>query len=121
MFDFFKDVYLEARGIDSDVAKAERDARLEEKKKSRFIFSKGGKLIVFAFGIFYLIVSALNISVLKSTGALTAGKILQIIFLSGCDIACLVCLLVGKKKTEIAALILVIVFVVAFYLLTILI
>lgn len=120
MFDFFRDVILEASGIDSDAAAEERNAKREARKKDRFIFSVGAKVMAFILGIIYLIIAWFGIAAGAKSGSLDAFKIIRFVFLSGCDIACLVCLAVGKKKTEIAALILMILFVVGQYFTTLL-
>lgn len=115
MFDFFRDMYFEYRGVDSNAAKEERENKLKEKKKDKFIFSKSSKVIVFVLGILYLIIAWFNVATMKEIGALNAYKVIRLLFLTSCDIASLVCLAISKKKTEIAALILILVFVLTQY------
>ena len=116
MFDFFKDLYYELNGIDSNAVAEERKNKLIEKRKNRFIFSTKAKIIVVVFGILYLVIMGLNVAGLKETGGLSVGFVLRTLLLVAVDISCLVCLLIGKKKMEIAALILIIVFVITQYL-----
>lgn len=120
MFDFFKDVYLEVSGVDSTAAEAERSEKRtlkdqEKEGKKKIIFSRGTKLLVFVVGIFYLLVTGAGIIAMKEIGELDVVGIIQSILLSVCDIACLVCLAIGTKKTEIAAIILMVVFLFAQY------
>lgn len=97
-----------------------RKSKSEAKRKGRFIFSRGAKVITFILGILYLVIAGFNIMLMKKTGSLDAYQIFRFIFLVACDIASLVCIAVSKKKTEIAALILIVVFVIAQYFTTLL-
>lgn len=115
MFDFFKDVYYEIKGIDSSIVREEQKKKQLEAKKDRFIFSKSAKVLVFIFGILYLVMSMINIAVMIESGEPSAIHIVRVVLLSLCDIACLICLAINEKKTEIAALILMFVFVIAQY------
>ena len=115
MFDFFRDIALEMSGIDSKAAKEEREEKREEKRKQRFIFSRSAKVITFVFGILYLIVAGLNIAMMKQSGTMEFVSIIRFSLLTICDIAAMVCLAIGKKKTEIAALILIFVFLIGQY------
>lgn len=115
MFSLIRDLYLELSGVDSVAAEEERLLKREEKKKKRFIFSGGAKTIIFIFGALYFLVSVLSLVAMIEAGALSFGKVLRPILLSGIDVACLVCLAIGTKKTEIAALILAAVFAIALY------
>lgn len=119
MFDFFRDIVLEAQGIDSSAAAKERSERQKEekmlRKKQRIIFSKGAKILIFIFGILYLIVAGFGIVAMKQSMALNVYQLIRSITLISCDIAALICLIVNKKKAEVAALILIIVFLIAQY------
>jgi hypothetical protein len=111
MLDFFQDIVLEVRGIDSE---KERKEKKGKKCKDRFIFSESAKRIVFFFGILYFFVGGFQMSVLKGQKNIVF-PVMKIIFLSALDIAALVCLLLRKKKAEVAALIFVIIFFVVMY------
>ena len=115
MFDFFRDIALEMSGIDSKSAQEQREEKREEKRKNRFIFSKSAKGIVFIFGVFYLIVVWLNVSVMKQSGSFEIASLIRFAVLSICDIAAMVCLVIGKKKAEIIALVLIFLFLVGQY------
>lgn len=123
MFDFFRDMGLELMGKNSD---EEARKRKEKKEQERIIFSKGVKRLIYIFGILYIVMGgfslAASIQYAKVTGYATYGVLqtVKFIFLSGVDIAAMVCLMNGKKKTEIAGAILVIIFVVCMYLATML-
>ena len=116
MFDFFKEVYLEAKGVDVEALKAEKKKIKEEQKKNKFIFSRSSKIIIYVFGLVYLLIAGLNIFLMKDFGGANVYYIMRFLFLSICDIAVLVCLAIGKKQTEVAALILVVVFIITQYL-----
>lgn len=119
MFEFFIDVIrdatLEANGIDSQKARLQREQKKLDKKKKKYIFSGKMKVLIFVVGILYLGIGVLNLVTLKSAGGLDFLSVLRIILLSALDIACLVCLGSRKKKGEVIALILIIVFVLAQY------
>lgn len=115
MFDFFRDIALEVGGIDSKAAKEERREKAENKRKERFIFSKTAKVVAFAFGVFYLLIAGLNVSMMKQTGNVDLVGIVRFSVLTICDIAAMICLAIGKKKTEIAALILIVLFIIGQY------
>lgn len=115
MFDFFRDIILEASGIDPVAAAEVRSERKKAKKMERYIFSRGAKIIVFVFGVLYLVITWFSMKVMKDSGTLSALYLIRYIFLIACDIASLVCLAIGKKKAEVAALVLIVVFVVTQY------
>ena len=114
MFDFFRDIALEASGIDSEAAEKERMKKKKIKRDNRFIFSKSVKIIVFIFGILYLILGAMSMATIGQQTNVVF-KIVKFVFLSAVDISALVCLLTRKKKAEIAALVLVIIFMIVMY------
>ena len=123
MFDFFKDMALELSGTDSDLVREKEKEKLEERRKTKFIFSKTTKVVVYVLGVLYLIMGGFGIYVSlqvgKSAQDVTAGlSILQCVkygFLSLIDIAAMGCLFSGKRKAEIAALVLIVAFVVLMY------
>lgn len=115
MFDFFRDIYLELNGVDSDAAEKERQAKKEQKRKERFIFSGSAKVVAFILGILYLLLAGSSLSLLIESGSLDVFKIIRYVFLILCDIAALVCLAIKKKKTELAALIVMIIFILVQY------
>lgn len=119
MFDFFRDIALELSGVDSKGAEQQRKDKLDEKRKDRFIFSKGAKVLVYIFGVLYLVAGATTISLAKTSGALNALMILRFIALTLLDVSSVVCLAIGKKKTEIVALILIVLFVLIQYFTTV--
>lgn len=119
MFDFFRDMALELCGVDSENAEKQRKEKREAKRKDRFIFSQSVKVLVYVFGILYLIVGGFTISVAKTNGALNALMILRFVALTLLDVSSIVCLATGKKKAEIVALILIIFFVLIQYFTTV--
>lgn len=113
VFDFFRDMYFEAGGVDSKKADLERKLKAQEKRKSYLIFSPKMKLLIAVMGVLYL---AIQIAIFKET--LTEGMfgVVVTIILSCVDILCIVFLFLKGKKFEIAAAILMIAFVFGQYL-----
>lgn len=71
MLDFIRDIVLEARGIDSDKWHRERVEKEEAKKANVYLLSKKTKIIIFAFGIVYLLIEVINmIAFWESNGSL---------------------------------------------------
>mgnify|MGYP000283348105 FL=1 len=114
MLDFFKDVVLEAKGIDSEKAHKENIKKKELSKTKYYILSNKVKIIMFAFGIIYLLIEVMNIVIFwEKNGAIfirNKGIILSII-----DIAILVLLTQKNKKAEISAIFLGIFFMIVMY------
>ena len=116
MFEFFRDVLQEAKGIDTNTLKMIRAGEMEEKKakNKRFIFSKRMKIVVYVLGALYLLTS---IPIMMMAGGVENVLLYTAVngTLVAVDIAVCVCLVVGKRKGEIAALIGVIVFFLLLY------
>lgn len=115
MFEFFRDMALEFSGIDSKAADEERKEKKEMKKKDRYIFSTGMKVLVWVVGVLYLVVVAMSIYFMKQAGAIDILNILRYIVMVSIDVAAMICLAIGNKKTEIAAVILIPVFILLLY------
>ena len=115
MFEFMRDLLYDIGGIDTTAAKLMRDEKREEKKLSRHIFSKKAKALIITMGILYLIISITMIAI-----AWNAGNGITTILINGTlsliDLAVCVCLIFGTKKTEVAALIGGIAFIIFLYL-----
>ena len=107
MFDFFKDIMLEMKGVDTEALHEEMIQEKEEKKKKYFILSKGIKGIIYAFGILYLILSLSSLILLKQSGRVEIYYMILTLISSSIVIACLICISVKNKKAEIAGLILI--------------
>jgi len=114
MFDFFKDVALEARGIDPDELRLKKKLEKEEKKKETIIFSKTAKGIVYFFGIFYLLTGAIGFGGTMGDEGFTLIAV-KFFFLLLVDLAALICISIKSKKTEIAGLILIAIFCAVMY------
>lgn len=114
MLDFIRDIVLEARGIDSDKWHRERLEKEEAKKANVYLLSKKTKIIIFIFGIVYLLIEVINMIVfLESNGSL--GLRAKGILLAVIDIIVLICLAQKSKKAEIAAIVLSIIFIISMY------
>lgn len=112
MFDFFKDLYYEAHGVDSKAIECEKKEKKEKRNEEKIIFSSSQKVIFLFLGLLYLLLFLLNAIVfgVRGSGALVTHILLCIL-----DIAACTCLMIRTKKTEIAALILMILFGVCLY------
>ena len=111
MLDFFRDVVLDISGIDSQAIKQNRTNKTENKKK--YIFTKSTKGIIYFLGVLYLVSGGL--SILSSKGSVQIFAGIKFVFLSVIDLAALICISVRNKKTEIASLILIVVFIIIMY------
>jgi uncharacterized integral membrane protein len=109
MLDFFRDLILEARGIDAKAAADERALKAEQRKIKKFIFSAKMKIFVLIGGILYLILTIITTIIIWGTENYlmyvfkNIGMCLIDVFICGCIIS-------GKKKAEIFALIGIIIF-----------
>lgn len=115
MFDFFREVSMELRGIDVEEVEAKQKAKLEEKRKNRIIFPNSVKVLVYAFGVLYFLLTVMNVSLLWKSNALSALKVFRYVFLCSCDIGAMVFISLKTKKSEIIAGILIAIFLVTLY------
>jgi len=113
MFDFFRDILLESQGIDSDKAQREKQGKREQKKLARFIFSRSAKTFIYIVGGFYIALAVFNIVSLWGTESKLS--IVKYVFLSLVDLSILVSLAINKKRSEIYALIVIVVFLILLY------
>lgn len=114
MLDFLRDVILEVKGINSEKWHKEKLKKDISKKENIYLLSKKTKIIIFVFGIIYLLAEVINIVVFWENNGMinirAKGIILSII-----DIIVLVCLLLKNKTAEIIAIILSIIFIILMY------
>jgi len=110
MFDFFRDVVQELGGIDTTLAKKEREEKKEIEKLSRYIFSAGAKKIILTTGGLYLLLTVILIAGTVSTANVigsvgnTILQIVKYIFLAAINIIVCVSIIRGTKRGEIIAL-----------------
>ncbi|MDD3946211.1 MAG: hypothetical protein PHI19_00030 [Clostridia bacterium] len=57
MFDFFRDMFDEVRGVDPNKVRLERANKKEAEKEARYIFTKKMKVAVYGFGMLYIVMS----------------------------------------------------------------
>lgn len=119
MFDWFREMGEELRGIDSEAAKKERMEKRELKKLNRYIFSGGMKALTIALGTLYVVMAGSMIMALR-TMPQTMPYIVKYVLMSIIAIVVIFALVFGKKKGEIVALIGAFVFVVGLFLSTVL-
>ena len=115
MFDFFRDMFWELRGLDASAVKSAQEEKRERKKLDRFIFSRITKILVVILGFFYIAVAATMLALSRSSGR-QSMVIFQRVITALVDIAVIASLLSGTKKGEIFALAGIFVFFVAYYL-----
>lgn len=124
MFDWFRDMAMEATGKNSDKEELKRRAKREREKKEKIIFSKSTKRTVYVLGVLYLIMGSMSlyvsVRIANSVGYSGTGvgtwKFVKYAVLSAIDIAAMICLLTKERKAEIAAVVLVIIFMTFMYL-----
>lgn len=108
MFEFFKYVGDEMRGVDhAEKVKKEQEARRDDRK---VILSKGVRTAIYIFGLLYLVIALLSVSLLKKNHAGLDSYFMYPI-LSAVDLTVLIGVTLRTKKSEIAAIIGIIVFV----------
>lgn len=113
MFSIFRDIILEAKGIDCEKAELERIARKKEKDHDKIIFSQGMKKIIVFFGVFFLVASAVQIPLYVLAGNIffLVRGISQVILV----ISTFVCMKIHKKTSERIAIVLIILFILLQY------
>jgi len=112
MLDFFRDAFLEHKGIDAAEAHKQRVEKREQAKLARFIFSKKSKVIIFAIVALFLPLATTQIVNNFGTDPITvlAHSVLLLIATTVC-----VCLLTGRKQGEVIALVGSVLFIVIAY------
>ena len=119
MFEFFRDVAIDLMGGDSEEEARKRKEKMEQEKANRIFLSRSTKRIAYVFGILYLVMGGISLFTSTSlTGTLQIVPTVKFEILSLIDISAMVCLTMRTKKTEIAAIILAVVFVAAMYVTT---
>lgn len=114
MFEFFRDMAIDLMGGDS-----EEESRKRKEKENRIFLFKSTKRIAYVFGILYIVMGGISLFTSTSlTGNLQIVPTVKFAILSLIDMAAMVCLTMRTKKTEIAAIILAVVFVVGMYVTT---
>lgn len=120
MFDWFRDMAMEITGRNSDDEKLKRKSKHEQERKNKIIFSKSTRRMVYILGFLYLIMGGVSLYMtiqIESNAGTSMGiwKYIKYLVLSIIDIAAMICILKKKKKTEIAAFVLVIIFIIFMY------
>lgn len=112
MFDFFRDTFLELSGIDSDLAKLERakkeQAKKEKKEKDKIIIPSWVKKFIMAFSAIYLVSCLGTFQIILNSGIVTMIVRYVVQIVSACAIFIL--MLFKSKKTEIAGIVLIVLF-----------
>lgn len=114
MFDFFRDLYFETHGIDSEEAEKERAIKKQKKRKTYFYFPGRIKALIIGMGILFL---ALQMFQIKATAARGIMYLLATIMLCVLAVVIMILLLMKNKRAEFTAAILLGVFIVCEYLL----
>lgn len=110
MFDFLRDIYLETHGINSAAAEKIRNEKYETKRLNRYIFSNKMRVLVYILGLLYIVLAVSNIRLQKAADnyELLCIRYVGLVFI---DIATCICLISGRRKGEIIALIGIVLFV----------
>lgn len=124
MFEWFRDMAMEAMGKNSDEEEEKRRVKSEKEKKEKIILSKSTKRIIYVLGTLYLIMGGMSLyvsnQIANSVGYSGTGvetwKFVKYIVLSIIDISAMICLLTKGRKAEIYAIVLVIIFMILMYL-----
>lgn len=112
MFDIFRDIALELQGIDSEKAELEREKkRLEKKnrdKEEKVILPIWAKKFVSVIAIVYLLSCMGTLPIMFNTNItlLVIRSVVQIVV----AIAILILINIKNKKTEIASIVLIVIF-----------
>lgn len=116
MFEFFRDMAIDLMGGDSEEEARKRKEKREQEKANCIFLSRSTKWIAYIFGILYIVMGGISLFASTSlNGSLQILPTVKFAILSLIDIAAMVCLTMRTKKTEIAAIILAVVFVAAMY------
>lgn len=114
MFDWFVDTAMQLRGIDAKKVRREKEEKKRLREADKFIFSQKSKIVIAVMGVLYLIMTVSLVAATKGEG-LSMAYMIKSLFLGLIDIAALVAMLIGKKKGEIIAAVLVVIFVATMY------
>lgn len=98
MFDFMKDLYLEACGLDLEQVRKERKEKLEIEKAETAIISKKAKKNVIVIGIIFLLIHLMSLTMsfaVKDSVSMIKSAIM--IFLT---LITMVCFAVRSKAAE---------------------
>lgn len=110
MFEFFKDVYAEINGLDSDKIREEKRNTKNQMVKEKKIFNRTTKIIITVVGVLYLVLSFINISVIIRNGF--TPMIVKYVLLSMLSIVVMIIIHFKKKEFQIASLIGIAVFII---------
>ena len=98
MFDFMKDLYLEACGLDLEQVKKERKEKLEIEKAETVIISKKTKKSIIYIGIVFLLIHLMSLALAFAANDLTSIiKSAIMIFLT---LITIICFLIKSKSAE---------------------
>ena len=112
MFDFFRDLYLETHGIDSEKAETERKLKAQRKRREYIIFSGRTKAVIIIMAIALIVIQTVQAAAILERGIVF---LLTDIFLCLLALTAVILLLIRKRKTEIAAAVVIGVFAVCEY------
>lgn len=114
MFDFLKDMSLEARGINSEAVRELEEEKKRKEKEERVLLPKSFKRLAYVVGGIYLAISWTVLAVTHGQIG-GVGAVAVSLSLSTIDIAAIVCLILKTKRSEIMALIFIAAFVAVLY------
>lgn len=97
MLDFFKDMYLEAIGLDPSKVQDEKKVKREEENKNHFVKKKTKQYII-AAALLFILIHALSLVISFSSGSVP--EIIKSIIMILLTAVCVICFFVGTKRTE---------------------
>lgn len=103
MFDFFKDMYLAASGLDMEKVREERKEKIELEKNEKIILSKQTKKYMVVFGVVFILIHVLSACaafMMNDIIALVKSVIMVILALLS-----IICFLQKTKKAEIGGIV----------------
>lgn len=104
MFDFMKDLYLEACGLDMEQVHKERKEKIEKEKAETVLVSKNTKKNIMYIGIVFILIHLMSLVIAFATNDFTSMiKSVIMIFIS---LITLICFLIKSKSTELFGILL---------------
>ena len=104
MLDFFKDLYLEASGLDMEQMRKERKEKIEIEKEETIILKPKSKKNLIEVGMIFIVIHILGIVV--SVASQDSSGIIKSAVMISLAIVAMICLMIRNKVAEIVSIIL---------------
>lgn len=103
MFDFLKDLYLQASGLDLTQIEKERKEKIESEKADTILLKPKSKKYLFIAGTIFIIINIIGIVIAGSFQ--NVGLIVKSGLMIGFTVAAILCSLIKRKTTEILCIV----------------